>query len=524
MPAARRGSASSAGNDHDGSAVIHRMPKSRTFFAVITLAIFCVIAYLGVRTLEHEALLRHYQSQTLAQTRAAQAEAFVMGLLQQKAARFDAMMSFTQRDDESVRALQEKDDDIDGVFIMQKNRMLYPNALEPMTLKEKNWAQTITPLVNDPSLLYSHGEKSEQEIPRAGWFIINETQEPALIYWRNDNGQFIGFRVSYIKLLSDVINAAAFDFSPDTLLLKEGGRLLYQSRSDVPIEKQSLQQAIQLPYPLSAWSVEYYGQVPGGRSVYLWGSVFLLALLAMVGLIMFRLYREYTQTARLARQQVNFVSQVSHELKTPLTNITLYAELLKEELGESGDEGLRHVDVIIAEGQRLSRLIQNILTFTHAPKIHIQPVDLNLLIAQIVQTFTPSFKAKGIELTLSAAGSLTVDSDVDRLTQIVSNFLSNAEKYAAAGKRVDVAVEAGAGHVDIHVRDYGQGIPEKEVKMIFQPFYRIKSAITEGVSGTGIGLTIARQLAESLQGEILVSHAEPGVRFTLRLQAGGTAK
>ena len=178
------------------------------------------------------------------------------------------------------------------------------------------------------------------------------------------------------------------------------------------------------------------------RSVYLWGSLFLLVLLIAVGFIMFRLYREYTQTARLARQQVNFVSQVSHELKTPLTNITLYTELLKEELSESYEEGLHHADVIISESQRLSRLIQNILTFTHAPKIHIQTVDVVPLITQIVQAFTPSFNSKGIGISLNLPTSVTIDSDVDKLTQVISNFLSNAEKYAAVGKRVDLTVEA----------------------------------------------------------------------------------
>ena len=498
--------------------MIHQSLKSRAFFIAITLIFFSVIVYLGIRTLEHEALLRHYQSQTLAQTRSEQASAFVMGLLQQKAARFDAVMNFVELNDKAVEALQEKDDDIDDIFVLQKNRLLYPDAPESMTQKEKVWVQTITPLVNDPSLLYSHVEKSEKDIPRAGWFIINETQEPILIYWRNENDQFIGFHVSYIKLLSDVINAADLDFSPDTLSLKENGRLLYQSHSDVQVDSLSSLYAANLPYPLNTWSVEYHGQTTGTRAVYLWGSLFLLVLLIAVGFIMFRLYREYTQTARLARQQVNFVSQVSHELKTPLTNITLYTELLKEELSESYEEGLHHADVIISESQRLSRLIQNILTFTHAPKIHIQTVDLVPLIAQIVQAFTPSFRAKGIVISLHLPDSAVIDSDVDRLTQVISNFLSNAEKYAASGKRVDLTVEAQTDYVDIHIRDYGPGIPEKEVRKIFQPFYRIKSTITEGVSGTGIGLTIARQLAENLHGEILVSHPTPGVQFTLRLK------
>jgi signal transduction histidine kinase len=87
--------------------------------------------------------------------------------------------------------------------------------------------------------------------------------------------------------------------------------------------------------------------------------------------------------------------------------------------------------------------------------------------------------------------------------------LSNAEKYAAQGKRVDIEAQAVSGQIEIAVRDYGPGIAEKEMKMIFLPFYRVKSSITEGVSGTGIGLTIARQLAQRLQGEIASRRKTP---------------
>ncbi|GHU27743.1 two-component sensor histidine kinase [Betaproteobacteria bacterium] len=490
--------------------------------AAITLLIFSVIACLGFRAIEHEALLRVYQSQTLAQTRTAQAEDFVMNLLRQKATRLDAIMGFLQFDEEPVRSLLEKDVDIDDVFVLQKNTLSYPDEQKPLTQKEKTWIQTITPLLRDPSLLYSHSEKTEKGIPRSGWFVINETQEPILIYWNRENDRIVGFHVSYIKLLSDVLNAADFNFAEDTLIFKESGRILYQSPSDLSIENRQPRYSMYLPYPLNTWSLEYYGQKTDTLAVYLWGGVFLLALLMTVGLIIFRLYREYTQTARLARQQVNFVSQVSHELKTPLTNISLYAELLKEELGEFYEDGVRRVDVIISESQRLSRLIQNILTFSHAPKIHIQPVDIGQLMARIVQTFTPSSQARGMILSLNMGESVTesvmIDSNLDLLTQILGNFLSNAEKYASSGQRVDLTVESHPDYLDIHVRDYGPGIPEKEAKKIFQPFYRIQSTITEGVTGTGIGLTIARQLAESLHAEILLAHPSPGMQFTLRLK------
>ncbi len=497
--------------------MIKRTPKVLTFFVIITVVVFSLIAYLGVRTLEHEVLLRHYQSQTLAQTRATQASASIMDILRQKATRLDAIADYMRQDAQTLKELAEKDGDIDAVFVLQKNRLLYPSENSPLNQKEQAWIQAITPIVNDPSLLYSHSVKSERDVPQSGWFLNGEVQEPLLIYWRNQGDSTIGFRVSYIKLLSDVINAAHFNFGGDTLTLEENGRLLYQSNPYSVLDERQLLDKQNLPYPLSAWRVSYYGKPASTAAIYWWGGAFILLLLAIMGLIIFRLYREYTQTARLARQQVSFVSQVSHELKTPLTNITLYAELLKEELAEQHDDGLRYLEVIIGESQRLSRLIQNILTFTREPKLHFQPVDVNQLMTQIAQTFMPSLQAKGMTISLALGENAWVNSDIDRLTQIISNFLSNAEKYAPAGKQVDLQVAAGAEYVDIHVRDYGAGIADKEIGMIFTPFYRVKSNLTEGVAGTGIGLTIAQQLAHSLGGKILVAPQSPGVRFTLKL-------
>lgn len=496
-----------------------RTSRNLTIFIIISVVIFSLIAYLGVRSLEHEVLLRHYQAQLLAQTRATQVSTSVMEILKQKATRLDAISDYMQRDAQALRELTEKDSDIDAVFILQKNRLLYPNLNEPLNQKEQVWGQAITPLVNDPSLLYSHSVKSELDMPQSGWFISGEVQEPLLIYWNTQGSEIVGFRVSYANLLSEVINAVDVDFGSDTLVVSENGRLLYQSNPYLMLDKQQQLESQNLPYPLSAWQVSYYGKPVSNVEIYLWGGAFILLMLAIMGLIIFRLYREYTQTARLARQQVSFVSQVSHELKTPLTNITLYAELLKEELAEQQDEGLRYLDVITEESQRLSRLIQNILTFTRAPKLHFQPLEVNQQVTQIAHTFMPSFQAKGMTIALQLGEPVVIDSDLDRLTQIISNFLSNAEKYAAAGRQVDVQVVSSAQFVDIKVRDYGAGVAEKDLAMIFQPFFRVKSNITEGVAGTGIGLTIAQQLAHSLGGEILVAPCSPGICFTLRLPA-----
>ncbi|OMQ21712.1 sensor histidine kinase [Serratia oryzae] len=494
--------------------------KSLFLFAFTTLLICAAIAYFGYRTLTHEALLRHYQNQRLAQSHTSQVSSFIQGLLKQNAVHLSSVATYISLDSKALNQLIAQESSIDALFVLEKNRLLFPNTQAALTEKEKTWLQAISPIVQDPSLLYSHYFTDEQTRPTSGWYLSRELGDPLLIYWLQRGNQLIGFKFSYVKLLSDVINSLAFDYAPNTVRVTDDGRLLYQSGDSELAKGQMPLDSLRLPYPLSAWQIDYYAKMPNGYSIYLWGGLLILLLIALFGLAMLYLYREYTRQVRLAQQQVNFVGQVSHELKTPLTNISLYAEMLQELQQEESaprSPNQRYLEVILNESQRLSRLIQNILSFTKAPKVHLQAVALSPVLNTIYRAFLPAFNARQMELVQLVHAEIHLTTDVDRLTQIISNFLSNAEKYAAHGKRVELIAEQRADRGLIRVRDYGSGIAAKDLKAIFQPFYRVKSSITEGVSGTGIGLTISKQLAIGLQGEISVTSGPTGSCFTLSL-------
>lgn len=490
-------------------------PKSYMFFLIISLVIFGLVAYLGFRTIEHQALLKYYQAEAIAQNRIGEANKFINTLLAKKATRLDAIANFLQLNDYAIKQFINNDTDVDNLFIFNKGQLTYPDQQTALSQKQQQLIGDITPIIHDPNSLYAPSVTDEQSKPSKGWYINYSNQLPLLIYWYNKDDLTIGFCLSYVNLLADIINTANFDYAEGILKITENDRLIYNSNSK--ITNKQLLASKNLAYPLTSWQINYYGQTHSTLATYLWGSALLLLLLGCIGFIMFSLYREYSRTTRQAMQQVNFVSQVSHELKTPLTNITLYAELLKEQQEEYNAEEQAYTEVIINESQRLSRLIQNILSFTKTPKIHLTTFNLSETLQQVAHTFLPSFNNKGIKLVLAIPADIMLTSDIDRVTQIIYNFLSNAEKYAAQGKQVDLRLQATADYIDIQVRDYGQGIANKEHKLIFNPFYRIKSTITEGVSGTGIGLTIAKQLATTLKAEILVTNTNPGVCFTLRL-------
>ncbi len=301
-------------------------------------------------------------------------------------------------------------------------------------------------------------------------------------------------------------------------LLDTAGQVVYQwgnyqlgSSKDVPQQKRPLS------YPLSSWALEYHGE-PFNQSALSRYTLLLtfLGFAFLISALAWFLYREQTREMRLAEQRVQFVSQVSHELKTPLTNIRMYAELLEDEV-EHEEKPQRYVRVITDESKRLSRLISNVLNFSRAPRIHKRVLYPDDVVRQSIEHFAPSLKAKQIDLSLDLNADREITSDPDILEQVLNNLLSNVEKYAATGKRLDIKSEIKGDRYCLSVRDYGDGISKSQRKHIFKPFYRINDKLTEGVSGTGIGLTIARQQAQYLGGSLEYIEVSQGACFELRI-------
>ncbi|MCA9526810.1 MAG: HAMP domain-containing histidine kinase, partial [Myxococcales bacterium] len=215
------------------------------------------------------------------------------------------------------------------------------------------------------------------------------------------------------------------------------------------------------------------------------------------------------------------VNQVSHELKTPLTNIRMYAELLADELDDEDDRAARHVAIIEGESQRLSRLIGNILTFARKQRetLRLRPTEavIDDVIRDAIEGFAPSLERCGVAVAFEPGAPATVRVDADALGQILGNLLSNVEKYAHGGPVRITAVQTPTD-TTITVHDSGPGIPRGDRQRVFEPFERLSDALEEGVSGTGIGLGIARDLARLHGGDLTLLPTERGAAFELRLR------
>ena len=264
---------------------------------------------------------------------------------------------------------------------------------------------------------------------------------------------------------------------------------------------------------------------------------FLIDLLAMciffillMGFIAF--YRLGSQQIDLAKQQQNFISAISHELKTPLTSIRMYAEMLRSKWVANEHKKQSYYDYIFFESERLSRLITNVLQLTRLgyqtqqPEITTLPA-LNLL-NRIPPKVEAQIQASSFHLHMLQPAKTTekinIKVDEDAFFQIIINLVDNALKFAKHSdiKLIEIGFEVHKNdqQVIFFIRDYGPGIKKNQLKKIFQLFYRAGNELTRTTPGTGIGLALVAQLAESMHAQIAVSNKHPGTEFQIKIPVG----
>ncbi len=241
------------------------------------------------------------------------------------------------------------------------------------------------------------------------------------------------------------------------------------------------------------------------------GSFTLAALVALGGIL---LSAQQRRAAILAAQRVSFVNRVSHELRTPMTNILLNLDVIEESLPEasSGRFGL-----IREEAGRLSRLIENVLTFSRSEEGRLKlqnalcvPTDV---IDSVIHQFEPALQRRGITLTRTHDGPKAQTMlDADALTQITANLLSNIEKYAPNAPAT-VHTHQTADSFTLTITDEGPGIPTDDAERIFEPFTRLDDRVQAGVSGAGLGLSIARDLVKQMGGALKLMPSQTGACF-----------
>jgi len=307
--------------------------------------------------------------------------------------------------------------------------------------------------------------------------------------------------------------AAEYDRLYRPAASQDSSELLYQSRLVAPFGD------LELIYTLARLPIGAGGQV------IIW-SALVLALVLIGGCLM--LLRLGQRQLALARQQQDFVSAVSHELKTPLTSIRMYGEILREGWA---DEAKRksYYDFIFHEAERLTRLINNVLHLARLSRNEQAPslnaVSVGSVLDELRPRLLSQLEPSGFKLEIHTDAEVDdarIRIDSDWFIQIFINLVDNAVKFSASAENRSVEIHCRRlqnGRVQFAVRDYGPGIEADQMKKIFTLFYRSENELTRETVGTGIGLALVQQLASAMQAEVDVVNCDPGAEFRIRFSA-----
>ena len=247
---------------------------------------------------------------------------------------------------------------------------------------------------------------------------------------------------------------------------------------------------------------------------------FLLTVLALAAALSVVAVAQLRREIELGRLRADFVANVSHELRTPLAQIRLDLDTVRLGRHPSDEYRTAALERVDRETRRLTFLTENVLRFsrrgrTSAPSDRLA-TDVAAETARIVEEFRPLAAARRTTITVDAAGAPIAMLDRDALRHVVLNLLDNAAKYGPAGGTISVGVGNSGGTVRVTVTDQGPGVPDDERELIWQPFRRGVGATRQGVGGSGMGLTIVREIVQQHGGQAHVSGATFTVEFPCR--------
>ncbi len=276
------------------------------------------------------------------------------------------------------------------------------------------------------------------------------------------------------------------------------------------------------------WTIEFYHQDPtlierllsSRRSIYFY-IFFLIAGILISGLYL--TIRSVTHELELARLKSDFVSSVSHELKSPLTSIRQLAEMLQTGRVPSEQRRQKYYDVIVEQSKRLSLMISSVLDFARMEagkkQFDFELTDMDRFLQEIVAVMEQRVSHDGFEVSVQSENLLPpISIDRSTMEQAITNLLDNAIKYSTKGKKIIVRLYSADQFLNISVQDFGVGIQPNELNKIFDRFYRSSNELVRSKRGSGLGLTLVKQIVKAHHGLIEVeSKPGEGSTFTIKL-------
>jgi two-component system phosphate regulon sensor histidine kinase PhoR len=314
--------------------------------------------------------------------------------------------------------------------------------------------------------------------------------------------------------LAGVINRGGQDSTERRYTIMEPGA---SDGSHVPLEVSRPDFTAVLPPSLSG---------VGEGSSKLQTSFYVAALFLVLSVTLFGGYlllHDVRREARLVELRSDFVASVSHELKTPVTAIRMFAETLRERGGNDPEARASYLETIIGESERLTRLINNVLDMSRIEEGHktytFAPTSLAEVVHRAADTVAYSLEREGFSLSIEMEDHLPrIPADRDSVQEAVMNLLTNAIKYSGEAREIDLRLTREDGHAVISVTDRGIGVPHGERDRLGEKFYRAKGVEDSGIAGAGLGLTIVEHMAAAHGGFLkIASEVGLGSTFSIHL-------
>ena len=329
--------------------------------------------------------------------------------------------------------------------------------------------------------------------------------------------------------LQEVVTRVAKEPDVCAALLNDSARPVALSKPGFSANWKSPFVATEIGEALPHWEIAIYLVDPKKLSrsarTLQWTLGLIIAVLTLaIAVGGWLVFRELRRELTLARQKTDFVSNVSHELKTPLTSIRMFSELLLDGRVPEAKRG-RYLSIISAEAARLTRLINNVLDFARTErgerKFQRARCDLGEIVREGLDIYRPHLETGGFHVESELPPEpLPIEGDADALSQVLVNLLSNAEKYSNGAREIRVEARRVQEQLEVRVLDRGPGVPVTCATKIFDKFFRADDALSSGVQGAGLGLTLARQIARAHGGELFYEPRPGGGScFVLRLPA-----
>lgn len=376
-------------------------------------------------------------------------------------------------------------------------------------------------------------EMKLEEPPRAQLRHLHGTyadQDYLLSYWQKDRSdrRYLVVAWHYVPLIvHDLFQALYADRNEQSLInvLDAEGRIVYGP----PPRLGGVSIGCPFETTLYKWwlkativSAEALGAEVARRRLLEQVMVALSLVVVIAGLIIVAVAA--SRERRLSNMKSDFVANVSHELKTPLSVVRMFGELLHSGRADTEEKRQQYVQIINTESERLTSLIENLLDFARAERgkasYEFSRGDVADVVERAVDACRPRADSVALKLTIQP-GLPPAMLDEHSLQVAVMNLVDNAVKYAPEGREVEVSVRAARRMIEIRVRDHGSGVPREEQKRIFERFVRGRSAERTRTRGSGIGLALVRQIAQAHGGRAWVESAEgAGSTFVLTIRPG----